>query len=558
MAANAKEYKDLQQAASIADDALVATAEPNATELQTSTVTALAQKIQAINTDGPLAELELATAIGKQQLAEALTEKGVATTSSETLVQMADKVKDLVVAGTEENIMGPYVDLSATPSQQSTGANYMRSFRNPVTGEAIVLLRSTIYCIPDGNYATFDAFLAAATKTLDVSTENSAYTLDIGDGRYAISEDFTKIIVQVTTDYVNNVYDLSGSSIVKIGTVTKQWNAYRPDSSNIALHDNGDLVLYQTNSQIFKLYRISTKEEYTINVPNPSQTSDYLLSAIMKPSKIYVVKGGWGNSYTRIFTIPYTISEDGSVSFGAIVYTNSVHGSGSAYVINSSSSAKDWVHIPGQDDTPIWYTSYGASGTFSTAPRSSNIRTATNSVQIWVPNPGSDYVSIPVTYLRTRTSSSSETGNPACVILMNDSYLVESNGDILSFKFYFKDGTMNINRASGEITYSDEWNKYLLASPYLGSSMRYSRMIFRNETGMAVGTGGAHYGYVGSYYVVYPIITNNNAIYAKRTTRNGLTAYYDPTLSIADIKSGAYDAETTIVPLPESDAQESN
>ena len=73
MAANAKEYKDLQQAASIADDALVATAEPNATELQTSTVTALAQKIQEINTDGPLAELELATSIGKQQLAEALT-----------------------------------------------------------------------------------------------------------------------------------------------------------------------------------------------------------------------------------------------------------------------------------------------------------------------------------------------------------------------------------------------------------------------------------------------------------------------------------------------------
>lgn len=547
---NAKTIQDLNQTTSVSGDDLVVVAQSGATEATKATVSTLAEAVGELNSTGALSELSLATSIGKNLLAQNLTNKGVPTDPSETLVQMADKVKDLVVAGTEENIMGPYVDLSTTPSKQSTGANYMRSFRNPVTGEAIVLLGSTIYCIPDGNYATFDAFLAAATKTLDVSTENSAYTLDINEGRYAVSEDFTKIIVQVTTDYVNNVYDLSGSSIIKIGTVTKRWNAYRPDSSNIALHDNGDLVLYQTDDLIFKLYRISTGEEYTINVPNPYQTSNYLLSAIIKPSKIYAVKGGWGNSYTRIFTIPYTISEDGSVSFGAIVYTNSVYGSGSAYVINSSDSAKDWVHIPGQDDTPIWYTSYGDPA-FSTASRSSNIKTATNSVQIWVPNPGSDYVSIPVTYLRTRTSSSSSTGNPTCVILMNDSYLVESNGDILSFKFYFKDGTMNINRASGEITYSDEWNKYLLASPYLGSSMRYSRMIFRNETGMAVGAGGAHYGYVGSYYVVYPIVTNNNVIYAKRITRNGLTAYYDPTLSTGDIKSGAYDAETAAVPLPE-------
>ena len=373
---NAKTIQDLNQTTAVSGDDLVVVAQSGATEATKATVSTLAEAVGELNSTGALSELSLATSIGKNLLAQNLTNKGVPTDPSETLVQMADKVKDLVVASTEENIMGPYVDLSTTPSQQSTGANYMRSFRNPVTGEAIVLLRSTIYCIPDGNYATFDAFLAAATKTLDVSTVNSAYTLDINGGRYAVSEDFTRIIVQVTTDYVNNVYDLSGSSIIKIGTVTKRWNAYRPDSSNIALHDNGDLVLYQTDSQIFKLYRISTEEEYTINVPNPYQTSDYLMSAIIKPSKIYVVKGGWGNSYTRIFTIPYTISEDGSVSFGTIDYTDYVYGSG-PYVVNGHNSAKDWVHIPGQDDTPIWYAS--SSGmTFSTAPRSSNIMTTTN------------------------------------------------------------------------------------------------------------------------------------------------------------------------------------
>ena len=50
----------------------------------------------------------------------------------------------------------------------------------------------------------------------------------------------------------------------------------------------------------------------------------------------------------------------------------------------------------------------------------------------------------------------------------------------------------------------------------------------------------------------------DKVIFAKRITRNNKTGYLDPYLTYADITSGAYDAETTTVPLPESDAQEGN
>lgn len=549
MAANAKEYKDLQQAASIADDALVATAEPNATELQTSTVTALAQKIQEINTDGPLAELELATSIGKQQLAEALTEKGVATTSSETLVQMADKLRGLQVSAGIDNIKGYYVDTSNVPADLPTGASSMRAFRNPKTGDSIVLLGTTIYYIPNGEYDSLSAFLAAATKTLDVSQEDSSY--DVESSNYAaVSEDFTKLLVRVNSStYVNNVYNLSGETITKIGSVTKDFTSYRPNTAvGLAIHDNGDLILYQTDSLVLKLYRISTGEEYTINLPSVSSTDNYMLCSIIKPGKIYVAKGGTGNSYTRIFIISYSIDDStGAVTIGDIVYTNYTYGSGPFNSINSRS----WIHIPGEDDVPILY----ASGdSYKTSPDGRVVDGAHNIIYetayVWVPTAGSSYTTIRGQLLPNGTNS-----RFLSISLVCDSYTVMAENYNLVLSFPYRVGTITVNRNSGEVLYSSDWNNYVVLVPTIES--RYSRFLFKSAVSVSIGTGGYDNGNVGSLYRTYPMSKEyDKIIFAKRLTRNGKVAYYDPRISLTDIESGAYDAATAAVPLPEPDAQE--
>lgn len=542
MAANAKEYKDLTPATSIDSNAQVALAQPNETELQTTTVTNLAEKVQEINTDGPLAELELATAIGKQQLAEALTEKGVSTTASETLVQMADKVQNLQVSEGIDNIKGYYVNGNSTmPGTLPTGASNMRSFRNPKTGDSIVLLGTVIYCIPNGEYDSLSAFLAAATKTLDVSQEDSSYNLD-SSNYAAVSEDFTKLLVRVNSSTsVNNAYDLSGETITKIGSVTKDFTSYRPATAvGLAIHDNGDLILYQTDSLVLKLYRISTGEEYTINLPSVSNTDNYMLTSIIKPGKIYVAKGSLGNSYTRIFIIAYNIDgSTGAVTIGDIVYTNYVHG-GEPFAYNTSRS---WVHIPGEDDVPVLYaagdTGYSRlTGTHSIMPERA---------YIWVPAAGSSY---------TRVYGLRACGHYdarfVSIGMSCDSYTVSADSENLVFSFPYHVGNMIVNRASGSVSYSSDWNDYVVWTPYASSSSTYSKFLFKSATSVSIGVGGSDNGYVGSLYRTFPMSQGyDKIIFAKRLTRNGKVAYYDPYLTIDDINSGAYDAETSVVPLPE-------
>lgn len=544
MAANAKEYNDLTQTTEISNDALVAVATPGASQLQTSTVTTLAAKVGELNTAGALAELELATSIGKQQLAEVLTEKGVSTTASETLVQMADKVQSLQVSEGVDNIKGYYVDTSGVPSNLPTGASSMRAFRNPKTGDSIVLLGTTIYCIPNGEYDSLSAFLAAATKTLDVSQEDSAY--DVNSSNYAaVSEDFTKLLVRVNSStYVNNVYNLSGETITKIGSVTKDFTSYRPATAvGLAIHDNGDLILYQTDSLVLKLYRISTGEEYTINLPNVSNADNYMLTSIIKPGKIYVAKGGTGNSYTRIFIISYSIDEATKiVNIGDIVYTDYTYGSGPF----NSKNSRSWIHIPGEDDVPVLY----ASGdSYQASPDSRIVGSAHNIIYetayVWVPAAGSSY-----TIIRGQLLPHGTNARFLSISLVCDSYTVTAENYNLVLSFPYRVGTITVNRNSGEVSYSSDWNNYVVLVPTIESA--YSRFLFKSAVSVSIGTGGYDNGNVGSQYRTYPMSKEyDKIIFAKRLTRNGKVAYYDPRISLTDIESGAYDLETSVVPLPE-------
>lgn len=549
--ANAKTYNELNQASAVNASDKVALAQENNTELVTTTVSDLANAVGELNQAGALAELSLATSIGKNLLAQRLNEKGVPTDPSETLVQMADKLRGLQVSAGIDNIKGYYVNTSDVPADLSTGASSMRAFRNPKTGDSIVLLGATIYCIPNGEYDSLSAFLAAATKTLDVSQEDSSY--DVNSSNYAaVSEDFTKLLVRVNSStYVNNVYNLSGETITKIGSVTKNFTSYRPDTAvGLAIHDNGDLILYQEGELVLKLYRVSTGEEYTINLPSVSNTDRYMLCSIIKPGKIYAVKGDTGNSYSRIFIISYSIDgSTGAVTIGDIVYTNYTYGGGPL----SSTNSRSWIHIPGEDDVPVLYAS-GAS--YQTPPNDRVVDGAHNIIYetayVWVPAAGSSYTTIRGQLLPNGTNT-----RFLSISLVCDSYTVTADNYNLVLRFPYRVGTITVNRNSGEVLYSSDWNNYVVLVPTIES--RYSRFLFKSAVSVSIGTGGYDNGNVGSLYRTYPMSKEyDKIIFAQRLTINGKVAYYDPRISLTDIESGAYDAATTAVPLPEPDAQEGN
>lgn len=104
--ANAKQYTDLQTAETLNDTDLMAVSQSGATELKTTTVGAVASRAAAIVSTDQVQEIVSDLGLGKQILAQTLQDKGVDTTASDTLSQMATKLSAVDVVGAKEYLRG--------------------------------------------------------------------------------------------------------------------------------------------------------------------------------------------------------------------------------------------------------------------------------------------------------------------------------------------------------------------------------------------------------------------------------------------------------------------
>ncbi len=116
--ANAKQYTDLQTAETLNDTDLMAVSQSGATELKTTTVGAVASRAAAIVSTDQVQEIVADLGLGKQVLAQTLQDKGVETTASDTLSQMATKLSAVDVVGAKEYLRGK---VAITPPGYSTG-----------------------------------------------------------------------------------------------------------------------------------------------------------------------------------------------------------------------------------------------------------------------------------------------------------------------------------------------------------------------------------------------------------------------------------------------------
>lgn len=132
MAQTAKTYNELNQTTSINSSDLVAVAQSDKTELQATTVSDLANAVGELNQAGALAELSLATSIGKNLLAQRLNEKGAENiTPNSTLVEMADAVNDLQTVSENTLIATDIADtdgISVTLANSNMSCNYCKYF----------------------------------------------------------------------------------------------------------------------------------------------------------------------------------------------------------------------------------------------------------------------------------------------------------------------------------------------------------------------------------------------------------------------------------------------
>lgn len=173
--ANAKTYNELNQASAVNASDKVALAQEDKTELVATTVKDLADAVGELNQAGALAELSLATSIGKNLLAQRLNEKGVECAPTDTLVEMADKVNNLVIDGQKTALIGKLI----TAEQNTNNSKrYTFQYCNATKGQMgdVIILdqaANTLSYVRNGDYNTIDAAILAATSTITLPAASS-------------------------------------------------------------------------------------------------------------------------------------------------------------------------------------------------------------------------------------------------------------------------------------------------------------------------------------------------------------------------------------------------
>nr|DAG86931.1 MAG TPA: hypothetical protein [Bacteriophage sp.] len=251
--ANAKTYNELNQASAVNASDKVALAQENQAELVTTTVGDLANAVGELNQAGALAELSLATSIGKNLLAQRLNEKGVECAPTDTLVSMADKVNNLVIDGQKTALIGKLI---TAVENTNNSKRYTFQYCNAKKGQMadVIILdqaANTLSYVRNGDYNTIDAAILAATSTITLPAATSTsrvralgisqnekflitdiddnklhiYEIDKVAGTLTLKHDITTIATVLAGTSQSGISSLQSLSVTNDGDKYVFWNA---------------------------------------------------------------------------------------------------------------------------------------------------------------------------------------------------------------------------------------------------------------------------------------------------------------------------------------------
>ncbi len=249
-----KEIADLEQAGVLNSGDQLPLQQQGAQEAKRTSVGALSAKVAADLDSGALRELATSVSLGKAALADALTNKGAASTPSDTLVQMADKVRNLVIDGEAERVLGP---IAVSMTEEVLSGDLLPFTYVPMSGPYVMVQAGNKLYLIDRTkkYASVPAALAAAAATLDlVHTpvgKNVAWAGRSRDGKTFIShvQDSEK-----TLDIYNVDYDVPAITHVKsikgVGSYGGDWKGAISNDRTLLAWCNGwgDFKLAKTDN----------------------------------------------------------------------------------------------------------------------------------------------------------------------------------------------------------------------------------------------------------------------------------------------------------------------
>ena len=253
--ATTKTIQQLNDAVEITSADYVALSQQNQPEATKATMSDLAKAIGEINEDGALSELILSTSLGKNLIAQRLTEKGAPSTPSDTLIQMADKLESLNIADSDKSIIKAKLPTAYTTSTINNFAHVVL----PTAKAIVVYYQGVLYYINRENSATSISELIASAQ----------FSIDTGLGNVTVcmATNMTETHVAVSssgTSYL--IYTIGQDSFTLLSNVTVPTSRSTSVSNHFILNNTGTKLAYKTNSTTLKIYDTGTGTEASLTV----------------------------------------------------------------------------------------------------------------------------------------------------------------------------------------------------------------------------------------------------------------------------------------------------
>lgn len=533
--ANAKTYNELNQASAVNASDLVAVAQSDKTELQKTTVGDLANVVGELNQAGAMAELSLATSIGKNLLAQRLNEKGVQNiTPNNTLIEMADAV-DKLQTTEDASLLKNRLILNANITNKDTAGLSPFSFCRLHDDYVAVQAAGKIYVYEKSGYSSIAEALAGATMVADIKNKPSslAYITSSQDGKTLLTRAFD-------TDGTIDIYNVDYAN--KQITYVKSISGFTMYSNNamLAIKNDRSLIAYIDNYPYVKICSVDDTSKYVAVLANV--TGRHTEFAFSEQEDMLYLYTSYGNH--SLYRITYTIGDtiSATYTYETLSYTNSndmFYLDKCALLIFKYSGSVDLIDQIGDD--------YG----------SSSIQTAVYKQGIFVSS-----VRLPILVfsgLQNTLSvySSYYEGSSQYKLLFNFPVLdtITVTGSIYKIKYAYPNlevvyDASNNTLKNEPMFYIDD---YTLDMP-LDTAQRV--LMYKSSDGNTYGfTSISQTNLDGNAYPGYKIFevtqTSDDKLLGLKWSVNNKTAHYLRNQFIqADIKSGKFDLTTKQVEIP--------
>lgn len=545
MAQNAKTYNELNQTTSINASDLVAVAQSDKTELQKTTVNDLANAVGELNQAGALAELSLATSIGKNLLAQRLNEKGVENiTPNNTLIEMADAVDKLQ---TTESIQ-LLKDNIITNVQNDVYANTLSlqpfsACRLPNAYTAIYAVDKIYVSKTFGEYNSISDVLNNAEMSINVHTPGSL-TRDLA--YITCSKDGKTIIT--------HAFDTAGTvDIYDVNYTTKQLT-YVKSITGVTLYNNTCHMAIKNDRSLIAWYKSWDSDTFIAKVDDLTVISDSLSAnasgqgstlAFDEDTDTLYIYATYSDSI-YLHTVNYTYTGD-AITFTKTAYRLPYSSASQSYELDKNSlllfsyptvNKGDCIDQQSSSDGRMY-------GTFRVKAQVADIK---KSILEFVETTFYLYTF----YNTSGTYASANRHRPiiACITTTdNDTYAIQFLYPACTVTFTKSTSKLSSTQIfNKEIEAQDVWGNTDNPTPFIGLGVNLNNSFWVSS----LGSDGQDFSSYSQYRYISQITqTPDKKLIGFKRTINDQTAYYVRQYILqADIKSGKFDLTTKQVEIP--------